>query len=65
MEKQVRPEDWHNIPKCVVEAVRYLMDRIKFESGKIGIHQELINRMQDSTARKETKVERKFDDMNR
>ena len=38
VERQIRPEDWHNIPKCVVEAVRFLMDRIKFESGKIGIH---------------------------
>ena len=35
MESRIRPEDWHNIPKCVVEAVRYLLDAQKFDSGKI------------------------------
>ena len=35
MEGRIRPENWHNIPKCVVEAVRYLLDAQKFDSGKI------------------------------
>ena len=34
-EKKIRPEDWHNIPKCVVEATRYLLDRQKFQDTKI------------------------------
>ena len=56
MEKPIRVEEWHNIPKCVCDAIKFLVEKQKFDSGKIAQHNATINRMQDSTARKESKV---------
>ena len=63
MDKPIRPEEWHNIPKCVCDAIKWLVDKQKYDSGKMQQQQGAINRIQDSTARKETKVQRKFDEL--
>ena len=62
-EKSIRPEDWHNIPKCVVEATRFLLDKQKFLDTRMNHQVQMLQRMEDSTARKEAKVQRKFDDL--
>ena len=35
MDKPIRPEEWHNIPKCVCDAIKWLVDKQKYDSGKM------------------------------
>ena len=59
----INPDSWYNIPKCVVEAMKYLIQKQKFDSGKIDQCQTMINVMRDNNTKKESKNNRKLEEV--
>ena len=59
----IKPELWHNIPKCVVDAFKFVLQKQKFDSGKLSQQGQQLNMVRDTMVKKDSKNKKAAEEM--